>query len=250
MSDHIVDDEFQSDKYPTCPRGKVPLSVEDPTAQDLLWVYAQRRRRVDAKFSEDLETCLRAKGFVPDPSTTVTPIIGPAPMEDPVPTQSADTEHLHAIIGAAAMEELPADVDNETCMRVADRVVQELTVSVRSAALRVRRRLIAAFLAGVEYGVGWLDEAPDAEVEATLHAEEATVELGLLIPTGRTPKHERAPLVLSTEERGALLAVRRLVAVTAKSCSPSGREEYLVQLALLEHLLSEIYIPSTPAGHR
>ncbi len=69
MGDHIVDGEFQSDKYPTCPRGKVPLSVHDVTAQDLLWKYAQRRRVVDAGFSEDLETCLRAAGYAPSLST-------------------------------------------------------------------------------------------------------------------------------------------------------------------------------------
>lgn len=62
---HLIGGEFQSDKYPTCPRGKVPLSVKDPTAQDLLWTYAQRRRAVDAEFSTDLETALRAKGFSP-----------------------------------------------------------------------------------------------------------------------------------------------------------------------------------------
>lgn len=62
---HIVDGQFQSDKYPTCPRGKVPLSVKDPTAQDLLWEYAQRRRTVDTDFSDDLENCLIAEGFVP-----------------------------------------------------------------------------------------------------------------------------------------------------------------------------------------
>jgi hypothetical protein len=56
---------FQSDKYPTCPPGKVPLSVNDPTAQDLLWEYARRRRAVDAEFSDDLETALRAAGYVP-----------------------------------------------------------------------------------------------------------------------------------------------------------------------------------------
>jgi hypothetical protein len=55
MGTHIVDGEFQSDKYPTTPRGKVPLSVKDPTAQDLLWEYALRRRSVDAEFSDDLE---------------------------------------------------------------------------------------------------------------------------------------------------------------------------------------------------
>jgi len=60
---HIIYGEFQSDKYPNCPRGKVPLSVKDPTAQDLLWEYAQRRRAVDAEFADDLETCLRAVGY-------------------------------------------------------------------------------------------------------------------------------------------------------------------------------------------
>lgn len=63
MGSHIVDGEFQSDKYPTCPRGKVPLSVKDPTAQDLLWQYAQRRRLVDTEFADDLEAALRAAGY-------------------------------------------------------------------------------------------------------------------------------------------------------------------------------------------
>jgi hypothetical protein len=65
MGSHIVNGEFQSDKYPTCPPGKVPLSVKDPTAQDLLWEYAQRRRAVDAEFAFDLEMALAAAGFVP-----------------------------------------------------------------------------------------------------------------------------------------------------------------------------------------
>jgi hypothetical protein len=60
---HIVNGKFQSDKYPTCPPGKVPLSVEDPNAQDLLWEYAQRRRKMDAEFSDDLETALKAAGY-------------------------------------------------------------------------------------------------------------------------------------------------------------------------------------------
>jgi len=64
MGSHINKDGlFQSDKYPTTPAGKVPLSVKDVAAQDLLWEYAQRRRVVDAEFSSDLETCLRAFGF-------------------------------------------------------------------------------------------------------------------------------------------------------------------------------------------
>ena len=66
MSEHINDaGEFQSDKYPTCPAGKVPLSTKDPTAQDLLWIYAQRRRVIDAEFADDLEAALRSKGYEP-----------------------------------------------------------------------------------------------------------------------------------------------------------------------------------------
>lgn len=67
MGAHLIDGEFQSDKYPTTPRGKVPLSVKDQTAQDLLWEYAQRRRVVDAEFSDDLETALRTAGYTPQP---------------------------------------------------------------------------------------------------------------------------------------------------------------------------------------
>ena len=66
---HLIDGEFQSDKYPTTPRGKVPLSCKDPTAQDLLWLYAQRRRAVDAEFATDLELSLTKQGF--DPRVTV-----------------------------------------------------------------------------------------------------------------------------------------------------------------------------------
>lgn len=68
MGAHLIDGEFQSDKYPTTPRGKVPLSCKDPTAQDLLWEYAQRRRVVDAEFSDDLEAALRNAGYHPSGS--------------------------------------------------------------------------------------------------------------------------------------------------------------------------------------
>jgi hypothetical protein len=68
MGDHIIEGEFQSDKYPTTPRGKVPLSVKDPLAQPFLWAYAQLRRPVDAGFAEDLETVLLAAGYLPTPS--------------------------------------------------------------------------------------------------------------------------------------------------------------------------------------
>ena len=65
MGVHLINSQFQSDKYPTTPRGKVPLSVKDTTAQDLLWEYAQRRRPVDAEFSDDLEEALKFAGFTP-----------------------------------------------------------------------------------------------------------------------------------------------------------------------------------------
>ncbi|MDX2165715.1 MAG: hypothetical protein SF182_01570 [Deltaproteobacteria bacterium] len=65
MGAHLIDGQFQSDKYPTCPRGKVPLSVKDPVAQPHLWRYAQDWRRVDAEFSDDLETALKAAGYAP-----------------------------------------------------------------------------------------------------------------------------------------------------------------------------------------
>ena len=49
-----VTDEFQSDKYPWCPAGFLPIKVTDPMAADLLYLYAQRRKEVDAEFCRDL----------------------------------------------------------------------------------------------------------------------------------------------------------------------------------------------------
>lgn len=66
MGAHLIDGEFQSDKYPTTPRGKVPLSCRDTDAQDLLWIYAQRHRHVDREFSEDLELALQKAGYAPE----------------------------------------------------------------------------------------------------------------------------------------------------------------------------------------
>lgn len=196
MGDHIVDNEFQSDKYPSCPRGKVPLSVGDPTAQDLLWIYAQRRRSVDAEFSEDLETCLRAKGFRPGPS------------------EASRTPASTAVVTVALERLVPVALES-----------------------LVRQHITTAFLAGVEYGVGWLDSAPAAEIEAVQHSEEALAAI-------RTA----APVVLNTGERENLLEVRRLVANTAKSCSPSHREGYRGQLALLDRLLETSPGTSTPVS--
>lgn len=67
MGAHLINGEFQSDKYPDCPRGKVPLSCADVSAQDLLWEYAQRRRPIDAEFSEDLEEALHLQGYKEQP---------------------------------------------------------------------------------------------------------------------------------------------------------------------------------------
>lgn len=62
---HLIEGEFQSDKYSWCQRGFVPLKITDPMAQDLLMEYAQRRRAVDAEFAADLEEALRLKGYMP-----------------------------------------------------------------------------------------------------------------------------------------------------------------------------------------
>lgn len=55
-----VTDEFQSDKYPWCPAGFVPIKVTDPLAMDLLSEYADRRRVIDAEFTRDLNDALLA----------------------------------------------------------------------------------------------------------------------------------------------------------------------------------------------
>ena len=64
MGSHINKDGlFQSDKYPSCPAGKVPLSTKDKNAQPFLWGFAQVHRAIDAEFSDDLEAALRASGY-------------------------------------------------------------------------------------------------------------------------------------------------------------------------------------------
>ena len=66
MGEHLIDGQFQSDKYPTTPRGFVPLSIKDKSAQDLLWEYAKRRYKKDKEFSADLFTALRFAGYAPE----------------------------------------------------------------------------------------------------------------------------------------------------------------------------------------
>lgn len=66
--DHLtVSGTFQSDKYPTAPKGKVPLSVRDPLAQDLLWEYALRHaaanKHGDPTFAGELRAALINAGY-------------------------------------------------------------------------------------------------------------------------------------------------------------------------------------------
>ena len=63
MGEHLIDGEFQSDKYPWSKPGFVPLKLTDPMAQSLLWDYAARRSVVDPEFSWDLCEALRLKGY-------------------------------------------------------------------------------------------------------------------------------------------------------------------------------------------
>ena len=65
MGAHIIDGQFQSDKFPDCPRGLVPFKVTDPMAQDLLWKYANRRASIDPEFSDDLRSLLIKAGYDP-----------------------------------------------------------------------------------------------------------------------------------------------------------------------------------------
>ena len=57
--------EFQSDKYPWCQPGFVPLKLTDKIAQPLLWQYAMQRDKVDHEFAEDLMYALAQAGFDP-----------------------------------------------------------------------------------------------------------------------------------------------------------------------------------------
>lgn len=76
MGAHLTPDgRFQSDKYPTCPAGKVPLSTRDPDAQDLLDIYAERHRKRDAEFSDDVQAALANDGYKPRPTTAAVELV-------------------------------------------------------------------------------------------------------------------------------------------------------------------------------
>jgi hypothetical protein len=72
MGDHLVEVDgvltFQSDKYPTCPPGKVPLSVKDKDAQPFLWAYAEIHEKRDPEFSADVKLALINAGYKPGKS--------------------------------------------------------------------------------------------------------------------------------------------------------------------------------------
>lgn len=65
MGEHLIDNEFKSDKYEWCPAGFVPLKLTDPMAQGLLWGYAVKRSLIDPEFAEDLRDALLLKGYRP-----------------------------------------------------------------------------------------------------------------------------------------------------------------------------------------
>ena len=46
--------KFQSDKYPWCPAGFVPLKITDPDAREVLRIYAHLHLHRDFEFSSDL----------------------------------------------------------------------------------------------------------------------------------------------------------------------------------------------------
>jgi len=54
MTHFNTNGEFQSDKYPWCKPGFVPLKITDPTAWEPLLEYANARESVDAEFAADL----------------------------------------------------------------------------------------------------------------------------------------------------------------------------------------------------
>lgn len=66
MGEHIVNGEFQSDKYPWCKPGFVPMKFTDPMSHAGLWEYARVRESEDKEFSEDLRECLLKHGYNPE----------------------------------------------------------------------------------------------------------------------------------------------------------------------------------------
>ena len=53
---------FQSDKYPWCHAGFLPIKISDPMAYDFLKWYALARRDIDSEFCRDLLEAVRNHG--------------------------------------------------------------------------------------------------------------------------------------------------------------------------------------------
>jgi hypothetical protein len=88
--------------------------VTDKTAQDLLWVYAQRRRVVDSEFSDDLEHRLIQVGYVPAPHSSHVFTHDPSPGAYPhvcATTIDADTHREYGHIAAELVEARAALAD-------------------------------------------------------------------------------------------------------------------------------------------
>lgn len=227
MSAHLVDGEFQSDKYPTTPRGKVPLSVKDVTAQDLLWQYAQRRRSVDAEFSADLESALVAAGYKPMTSPDVAAVVA----------------ELRALINQKAAAnakgwagEVQA-IDRQIAKKVPtllDSLDRQGNVVVAPPApatlISIARRWVALV------GGSWYLDRHAADkgqlitdtLAAIAEAEGLDAERG----TGASPPSEPVPALLSHIEQGrsdrvakleeALLYSRQLISMVEKHGTPAG----------------------------
>lgn len=95
MGDHLIDGQFQSDKYPSTPRGFVPLKCTDTAAQGLLWEYARRHAAIDPGFADDLKKALMLAGF--DPSAPKLDEAGREKLKD----QLKELEAAEAAIAAA-----------------------------------------------------------------------------------------------------------------------------------------------------
>lgn len=153
MGSHLIDGEFQSDKYPTTPRGKVPLSVKDKTAQDLLWQYAQRRRAVDAEFADDLETALKDAGYKPPSNESALAIAVREVLKawDSGESNKAEFEHrMREVISHFARWYLPRNEDLDKLKLVG------------KLAYQFKMRHIKVFIGGTKIQPFWdaIDELP------------------------------------------------------------------------------------------
>lgn len=185
MPAHLIDGEFQSDKYPTTPRGKVPLSVKDPTAQDLLWEYAQRRRAVDAEFSDDLEQALLTAGYV-NPSG---PVLHPSDIN--LERDAYNSASLRALATQALDLSVPTGkraaviCKPEAIIGVADRMDR------LEAALRASESITRAD--ALEEAARWVDEQSGGAIDDD-HATLCTALAGSIRSLASPPSGSSPPV--------------------------------------------------------